>query len=80
MLRMEIALFLILAFVAAVYLSAGRKHTPLHKTFSVLLLAMLAHLIFDGATIYTVNHLDTVPPLLNEILHRFFIGTMVLIV
>ena len=80
MLRMEIALFLILSFVAAVYLSAGRKHTPLHKTFSVLLLAMLAHLIFDGATIYTVNHLDTVPPLLNEILHRFFIGTMVLIV
>ncbi|MGM9592894.1 MAG: sensor histidine kinase [Candidatus Onthomonas sp.] len=80
MLRMEIALFLVLAFVAFVYFSAGRKHSPLHKTFSVLLIAMLVHLAFDAATIYTVNHLDTIPLLLNDILHRFFIGTMVLIV
>ncbi len=56
MLRMEIALFLILAFVAFVYFSAGRKHTPLHKTFSVLLIAMLVHLVFDAATIYEVCH------------------------
>ena len=80
MLRMEIALFLILAFVAFVYFSAGRKHTTLHKTFSLLLIAMLVHLAFDGATIYTVNHLDTVPLVWNDLLHRFFIGTMVLTV
>ena len=80
MLRMEIALFLVLAFVALVYFSAGRKHTMLHKTFSVLLIVMLVHLAFDAATIYTVGHLDTVPLLLNDILHRFFIGTMVLAV
>lgn len=73
---MEIALFLVLAFVAGIYFSAGRRHTPLHRTFS-LLLVMLAHLASDGATIYTVNHLDTVPPLLNAALHRLFIGTMV---
>lgn len=80
MLRMEIALFLVLVFVACVYFSAGRQHTPLHRTFSVLLVTMLIHLVFDGATIYTVNHLDTVPRLLNDILHRIFIGTMVLAV
>ena len=80
MLRMEIALFLVLTLVAYIYFSAGRKHTPLHRTFSVLLIAMLIHLAFDAATVYTVNRLDTVPPLLNDILHRFFIGTMVLIV
>ena len=75
---MEIALFLVLAFVAGIYFSAGRRHTPLHRTFSLLLLlVMLAHLALDGATIYTVNHLDTVPPLLNAVLHRLFIGTMV---
>ena len=28
MLRMEIALFLVMAFVAAIYYSAGRRHTP----------------------------------------------------
>ena len=43
-------------------------------------IALLLVLAFDAATIYTVNHLDTVPRLLNDILHRFFIGTMVLVV
>ena len=80
MIRMEIALFLVLAFVAYVYFSAGRKVTLLHRVFSVLLIAMMIHLLFDAATIYTVNHLDTVPLFLNDLLHRFFIGTMVLIV
>ena len=79
MLRMEIALLLILGFLAYIYFSAGRKYTSLHKTFSILMITMLIHLVFDTATIYTVNHLDTVPRLLNDILHRFFIGTMVLI-
>ena len=77
---MEIALFLVLAFVACIYFSAGLQHTPLHRTFSVLLVATLLHLVFDGATIYTVNHLDTVPRALNDSLHRLFIGTIVLVV
>ena len=79
MLRMEIALFLVVAFVAFIYFSAGKKHSPIHRTFSVLLITVLIHLIFDGATVYTVNHLETVPVLLNDILHRLFIGTMILI-
>ena len=79
MLRMEIALFLVLSFVAFIYFSAERKHTPLHRTFSILLIIVLIHLICDSLTIYTVNHLDTVPRLLNDILHRFFVGTMVLV-
>lgn len=80
MLRMEIALILILVFVAYVYFSAGRKYTPLHRTFSILLVALIIHLVFDAATVYTVNHLDTVPRLLIDILHRIFIGSMSLIV
>ena len=79
MLRMEIALFLILSLVAYIYFSAGKKHTQLHKTFSVLLVVVLCHLVFDGITVYTVNHLETVPKLLNDTFHRFFIGTMILV-
>lgn len=79
MLRMEIALFLVLALVAYMYFSAERKSSPLHRTFSVLLVTALVHLVFDALTIYTVNHLDTVPRFLNDTLHRFFIGTMILI-
>ena len=80
MIRMEITCFLILGFVAFIYFSAGRRNTALHKTFSALLIVMLIHLVFDAITIYTVNHLESVPELLNDILHRFFIGTMVLVV
>ena len=79
MLRMEIALFLVLGFVAFIYFSAEKKYTQLHKTFSTLLLVVLIHLIFDGITVYTVNHLETVPTLLNDTFHRLFIGTMILI-
>ena len=80
MMRMEIALILVLVFVAFIYFSAGRRNTPLHKTFSALLAITPLHLAFDAATVYTVNHLETVPPVLNEILHRLFIGTMVVVV
>ena len=80
MLRMEIALFLVLAFVSFVYFSAERRHTSLHRTFGLILIVVLVHLLLDGATLYTVNHLDSVPRLVNDLLHRFFIGTMVLAV
>ena len=80
MLRMEIALFLVIAFIACMYFSAERKRTQLNRIFSVLLITVLVHLIFDGITVYTVARLDAVPELLNEIAHRLFIGTMVLIV
>ena len=79
MLRMEIALFLILAFVAYVYFSAEKKYSKLHRTFSVMLVVVLIHLVFDGITVYTVNHLETVPRFLNDIFHRFFIGKMIFV-
>lgn len=80
MMRMETALILVLLFVAFIYFSAGRRNTSLHKTFSALLIITPLHLAFDAATVYTVNHLETVPPVLNEILHRLFIASMVIVV
>ena len=80
MIRMEITCFIILAFVALIYFSARPKKTMLHKTFSALLVTMLVHLVFDGITVYTVNHLDTVPRMLNDMVHRIFMGTMNLVI
>ena len=80
MLRTEIALFMVLTFVACVYFSAGRKSTPLHRTFSVLLVVVLIHLALDGVTVYTVHHLETVPRVLNDAVHRLFLGSMVLVI
>ncbi|MCI7137090.1 MAG: histidine kinase [Clostridiales bacterium] len=77
---MEIALFMVLAFVAFFYFSAGRKSTPLHRTFSVLLVVVLIHLVLDGVTVYTVHHLEIVPRFLNDAVHRLFLGSMVLVI
>ena len=68
MIRMEIALILVLVFVAIVYFGAGKRSSPLHKTFSALLLVTPVHLVFDAATVYTVNRLGTVPLFLNDLL------------
>ena len=80
MLRMEIALFLVVAFVAYMYFSAEKERTALHRTFSVLLVSALVNLALDGSTVYTVNHLGSVPELLNGILHRLFLGSMVVVI
>ena len=78
MLRMEIALFLVVAFVAYIYFSAEKEHAALHRTFSALLVCVLVNLMLDGITVCTVNQLETVPRLLNDAVHRLFLGSMVL--
>ena len=80
MLRMEIALFLVIAFVAYIYFSAEKEHAALHRTFSALLVCVLVNLVLDGVTVCTVNHLETVPRLLNDAVHRLFLGSMVLVI
>ena len=80
MLRMEIALFLSIAFVAFIYYSTEKERTPLHNTFSVLLGVVLANLALDGITVYTVNHLETVPLVLNDAAHRLFLASIVFVI
>lgn len=80
MIRMEIALILIMLFVAWMYIGAEKKETTLHRTFALLLGVVPVHLVFDAVTIYTVNHLDSVPLWLNDLCHRIFMGTMAFII
>ena len=48
MLRMDIALILVLGFVAYIYYSAERTQTALHRTFSALLAAVAAFGMFPA--------------------------------
>ena len=80
MLRMEIALFLVMAFVAYIYFTADKQNSLLHRVFAALLVTVLVHLVLDGITVYTVDHLDTVPQLLNDMVHRLFLGSMTLVI
>lgn len=80
MIRMEIACFLVMGMIALMYFSAEKKKSELNRTFSVILIAVLIYLCFDGVTVYTVNHLDTVPLALNNAVHRIFMGSMVFVI
>ena len=79
MIRMEIACMVIISFIAVTYFSAKRKKTFIHTLFSWLIVTSMVNLLFDAITVYTVNHLDTVPELANEIFHKIFIGTLVIV-
>lgn len=76
MIRMEIACFLVLALMAVMYFTAKREKTKIHKVFSAILLLSMVHLVLDGTTIYTVNHLESIPLWVNSVIHRLFLGTM----
>ena len=78
MIRMEIACFFVVAFIAVIYFSAKREHTKMHKCFAALLCVSIVHLVFYAITIYTVNNRDIVPSAANDIFHRLFIGTMLI--
>ena len=66
MFRLEFCLLIIICFISYLYISSADNSSPLHKVFSYILAVMFVHLIFDMITIYTVNHLDSVPIILND--------------
>lgn len=66
----------ILLFIAIIYYSVKRKRGYAHTIFIFSLSVTTINIIFDMLTVYTVNHLDTIDPTINWILHLFFIGTM----
>lgn len=43
-----------------------------NKIFDAILIFAFVNLCFDIASNYTVNHLETVPPVVNRIIHWFF--------
>ena len=79
MIRMEMACLIITSFIAVTYFSAKRKKSFIHTLFSFLIVTSIINLIFDSITIYTVNHLDFVPHLVNELFHKIFIGSLVIV-
>ncbi|MBQ8165513.1 MAG: response regulator, partial [Lachnospiraceae bacterium] len=79
MIRMEMACFMVIAFMAVMYFSARRQKNKKHKIFSAMLVASMVNLLFDAVTIHTVNNRDSVAPWINDLAHKLFIGTMVLV-
>ncbi len=79
MIRMEIACFLVVLILSMMYFSVKRQNTKLHKAFSGTLITVMIHLVFDGVTIITVNKIDSIPIWINDICHRVFLGSMIVV-
>lgn len=73
--KLQAGALLVLLYIAFVYFRDCRKFKrELKETFfDELLLVGMFSVILDGVTAYTVNHLDTVNPVLNMILHAMFL-------
>lgn len=80
--RLQLGCLVVLLYVGFIYIKECRRfHQKFNETlFDELLIMGIVSIILDGATAYTVNHLDTVPPLLNKILHVLFLGSLDLII
>ncbi len=78
MYKSQIVCIIIILFIAAFY-SYSERRTASAKWFSWLLLTAIVQLLFDICSVYTVNHLDTVAPLLNRIVHCFFMSLMLVL-
>ncbi len=52
--------------------SQGYRKGKDGKRFNRMLLAAMAHVAFDGITVWTVNHPDTVPAPVNDFMHALF--------
>lgn len=76
--KLQLGCLVILLYIGFIYLKECRRyHRKLKETlFDELLIMGIISLLFDVATAYTVNHLDTVPPLLNRIFHILFLGSL----
>ena len=78
MYKSQIICIIIILFIAAFYFYSDRK-TASAKWFSLLLITAVVQLLFDIGSVYTVNHLETVLPALNRMVHCFYMSLMLLL-
>lgn len=76
--RLQIGCLIVLFYVTFNYYKdcVQKKRSFKRTWFDELLLLTLICLIFDVITVYTVNHLETVPALLNRLAHMIFLGSV----
>ena len=79
MYKAQIICCIIIIFVGAFFFSTGRKENKSSKWFAALLIVSFVQITFDSISVYTVNHLEMVPEIVNRWVHNFYMGFMLLI-
>lgn len=54
------------------------RKLPLMSTriFTIFMIFAASNIVFDGLTVYTITHLDSVPAVLNRFVHQVYIWTL----
>ncbi len=76
MVTLQIGCLIITGFIMVLYFSTKRVGTSSHRVYCALLILSVFYLIFDRITVYTVNHLESTAPFLNQVMHRFFLMSL----
>ncbi len=79
MYKTQAACLIVILFIGLMYFSAHNRKTRSSVWFIVLLTSTSFQLIFDMLSVYTVNHLETVSPIVNRIVHIFYMSFMLCI-
>lgn len=76
--RLQVGCLVVLLYIAFIFVKERRAfHLRLRDTFfGKMILLGIFSVIMDGATAYTVNHLETVDPVLNLVLHALFLASL----
>ena len=78
MYKLQAGCIIIMVFIAIIFSLMNKKKSRMHRLFVAILVVGIVQIVFDAITVYTVNHLETVPLLLNHIVHRIFMGLLML--
>lgn len=76
--KLQIGCMLIVIYIAFIYFRERYAYKVKKKeiVFELLLFTGIFSIAFDGITAYTVNHLNNVPMLLNDIFHACFLCSL----
>ena len=76
MYKTQISCAIIILFIGLFYFASVKNKSRSSKWFAILLGCSFFQLVFDILSVYTVNHLYTVNPVFNRVIHIFYMGLM----
>lgn len=76
--KLQLGCFAVILYIIIAYIKENYKqgHSLRKQPFFVLLILGLVSVIFDGATAYSVNHIEELGALPNMLLHLFFLVSL----
>ncbi|MGN0739996.1 MAG: HD-GYP domain-containing protein [Treponema sp.] len=73
--KLQICCLVLVLYIELIYIwqtTGSRAKVPCNPFFDILMVIVPWLVLFDGGTAWTVNHLETVPYMLNLVLHAIF--------